>query len=113
MAKKIVVSVKSGERVNVAMVRDLKGVVEREKAAIGLFVTLASPTKPMQTEAVAAGFYSSPYFKQQSYPRLQILTIEGLLNRTEQPRHPDMSMGAATFKKAPKKQRIAEQVEVF
>jgi DNA modification methylase len=111
-AKKIVVSVKGGNNVSVAMIRELKGVVEREKADIGLFVTLASPTKPMQTAAFAAGLYNSPYFKQQQYSRLQILTIEGLLNGTERAHYPDMSMGAMTFKKAVKEDQKAEQVEL-
>ncbi|MGH9958307.1 MAG: DNA methyltransferase [Pyrinomonadaceae bacterium] len=79
-AKKIVVSVKGGDNVSVAMVRDLKGVMEREKAAIGL---LAPPTKSMGIEATNAGFYDSPYLKRQHYPRLQILTIDGLLGGTE------------------------------
>jgi hypothetical protein len=59
-AKKIVVSLKGGEHVSVAMVRDLAHVVAREKAEIGLFVTLAEPSKPMETEAVEEGFYTSP-----------------------------------------------------
>ena len=58
--KKIIVSVKGGEHVGVTMVKDLIATVEREKAEIGLFVTLAEPTKPMVTEAVSAGFYESP-----------------------------------------------------
>ena len=44
------------------MIRELGHVVEREKAAIGLFVTLTPPTKPMQTEALSAGYYQSPHF---------------------------------------------------
>ena len=55
-AKKIIVSVKGGENVGVTMVKDLIATVEREKAAIGLFVTLAEPTKPMMTEAVSWDF---------------------------------------------------------
>jgi NACHT-associated inactive restriction endonuclease len=62
MAKKIVVSAKGGEHVNVAMIRDLKGVIERDRAAIGVFLTLARPSQPMRKEAAAAGFYSSPAF---------------------------------------------------
>ncbi len=52
MPKKIIVSVKGGDNVNVAMVRDLAHVVEREKAEIGLFVTLTDATRPMCEEAV-------------------------------------------------------------
>ena len=55
-AKKIIVLVKGGENVGVTMVKDLIATVERDKAAIGIFVTLAEPTKNMVTEAVSAGF---------------------------------------------------------
>jgi len=75
MTEKAIVSVKGGDNVNVAMVRDLGHVVDREKAKIGVFITLAEPTGPMKTEAVKAGFYETPYGK---YPKLQILTIEEL-----------------------------------
>jgi site-specific DNA-methyltransferase (adenine-specific) len=73
--EKAVVSVKGGEHVSVPMIRDLGHVVEREKAKIGVFITLAEPTKPMETEAIKAGFYETPHGK---YPTLQILTIEEL-----------------------------------
>jgi hypothetical protein len=66
-----------------AMIRELKGVLECEKTDIGLFVTLTPPSKDMRDAAFAAGPYNSPYFKKQHYSRLQILTIEGLLNDTE------------------------------
>jgi hypothetical protein len=107
-AKKIVVSVKGGENVNVAMVRDLGHVVDREKASMGFFVTLAEPTRPMKEEAVGAGFYDAPRFGSE-YPKLQILTIEGLMNGTERPRFPDLSLGRATFKRAAVEDMGAEQ----
>ncbi|MFO1434543.1 MAG: hypothetical protein U1F76_31430 [Candidatus Competibacteraceae bacterium] len=68
-------SVKGGENVSVTMSRDLGHVVERERAKMGIFITLAEPTKPMPTEAVKAGFYETDYGK---YPKLQIFTIEEL-----------------------------------
>ncbi|MBI4082381.1 MAG: restriction endonuclease [Candidatus Lambdaproteobacteria bacterium] len=83
-AKKIVVSVKGDEHVGVSMVRDLKAVLEREKAVIGLFVTLAPPTRPMVTEAATAGLYHSAGYNE-DWSRVQILTIEGLLNGSERP----------------------------
>ena len=46
-AKKVVVSVKGGENIGVAMIRDLGHVIDREKASIGLFVTLAEATRQM------------------------------------------------------------------
>ena len=54
----MLVSVKSGS-VNSSQVRDLKGVLDREKAEIGLFVTLEEPSGPMQLEATTAGVYTS------------------------------------------------------
>jgi DNA modification methylase len=76
-AARVIVSVKSGG-VNVGQVRDLKGVVEREKAVMGLFITLEPPTQPMRTEAVSAGFYHSALWGK-DYPRIQILPVEELL----------------------------------
>jgi len=76
-ARRIVVQVKSGH-VNAAHIRDLKGTMEREKAEMGLFITLEPPTPPMQTEAVSAGFYHSELWNE-DYPRVQICTIEDLL----------------------------------
>lgn len=105
-AKKIIVSAKGGENVNRAMVADLKNSVEREGAQLGLFVTLTPPTKPMQVEAVSAGFYDSPHSG--SFEKIQILTIEGLLNGTEAARFPDMSRGGVSFKKA----RVEEETAV-
>ena len=96
--EKIVVSVKAGANISNGMIRDLKGAMEREKAIMGLFVTLTSPTKPMVTEAVAAGHYQSPHHG--DFPKIQILTIEGLLSGMERAKYPDMAQGEQTFKAA-------------
>ncbi len=100
-AKRIVVSVKGGDNVNVAMIRDLAHVVEREKASIGLFLTLAKPTEPMRKEAASVGFYECQHNKK-AYPKIQLLTIEGLLSGHERAQYLDLSQGAVTFKKAPR-----------
>ena len=92
----VVVQVKSG-KVNAAHIRDLSGVVEREKAAIGVFITLEPPSAPMLTEAVSAGYYESPLW-QKKYPRLQILTIAELLDG----RQIEMPPAYGTFKQAVK-----------
>jgi restriction endonuclease Mrr len=110
--KKIIVSVKGGDNVSVSMVRDLAHVVAREKAEIGLFVTLATPTKPMVTEAVKEGFYTSP-ITGKSFQKLQILTIEGLLVGTERAIFPDFSQGATTFKKAKAEENGAIQRDLI
>ena len=75
ISEKTIVSVKGGENVSVAMVRDLAHVVDRENAKIGVLITLAEPTRPMQTEAVKAGFFETRFGK---YPKIQILTVEEL-----------------------------------
>src|SRR5205823_3517722 len=57
--KQIVISVKSGNT-GVSHVRDLRGVLEREQAAMGVLLTLQDPTSAMKSEAASAGFYDSP-----------------------------------------------------
>jgi site-specific DNA-methyltransferase (adenine-specific) len=106
-AKQVIVQVKSGY-VGVNHVRDLIGVLEREKAAIGALITLREPTKPMLTEAAAAGFYESKDFPGR-YPRLQILTIGELLagKRIQYPDH-----RVETFAKAERKTK-SEQTGLF
>jgi site-specific DNA-methyltransferase (adenine-specific) len=76
--KKAIISVKGGGNVSVAMIRDLGHVIEREKADIGVFITLEKPTRPMLEEAAMKGFYHSPLGR--DYPRLQILTIEEIID---------------------------------
>ncbi len=79
--KKIIIQVKSGH-INRGMIDALKGVVDREQAQIGVFITLKEPTKPMIKEAVSSGFYESEYYNKK-YPKIQILTIEDLLSGKE------------------------------
>ncbi|APD10199.1 MULTISPECIES: DNA methyltransferase [Thermus] len=74
--EKVVVQVKGGKRLGPSVVRDLRGVMEREKAAFGVLIVLEAPTQGMREEAAKAGVYS---WGSQSYPRLQILTVEELL----------------------------------
>jgi DNA modification methylase len=99
-AKKLIVQVKAGHT-GVHHVRDLKGTMEREKAVIGVLITLETPTKPMIQEAASAGFYQ-PEHLSGKYPRLQLFTIEELL--VEQ-KHISIPQGAnvATFQKAERK----------
>ncbi|RJX19845.1 MAG: site-specific DNA-methyltransferase [Ammonifex sp.] len=110
--KEVIVSVKGGN-VGVNQVRDLKGVMNREKAEIGAFVTLREPTKSMKEEAVSAGFYEPEVFGgTRKFPRLQILTIKGLLEGTERLEIPRLAFD--TFKKAERKSKGGiEQTEIF
>lgn len=100
--KKVVLQVKSGH-VAAAQVRDLKGVMEREKAPIAALLTLKPPTRPMQEEAAAAGFYEPEHFPGHRYPRMQILTIAEILagRSLEYPRFAP----PGTFKKAARRVR--------
>ncbi|MCY4625849.1 MAG: DNA methyltransferase [Chloroflexi bacterium] len=75
--QKIVLQVKGGQ-VSVPQVRDLRGVVEREQAAMGLFISLEPPTAPMRTEAAASGHFHSNLWDR-DYPKVQIRTIAQLL----------------------------------
>jgi hypothetical protein len=65
-----------------------------------LFVILAEPTRETVKEAAAAGMYESPHHG--AFPKIQILTIEGLLSGKDRPQFPDLSRGEQTFKKAKK-----------
>jgi SAM-dependent methyltransferase len=104
--KQIILSVKSGH-VSSRDVRDLRAVIDREKAEIGVLITLETPTKPMKTEAASIGFYKSSWG---THPRLQILTIAELFqgNGIDYPRPANV-----TFKRAPKAQTpVAEQLKL-
>jgi hypothetical protein len=102
--KQIIFSVKAGH-VQSAYVRDLRGVIEREEAQIGVLISMEAPTKPMLKEAAEAGFYKPPGL-QDKYPRIQILTIEELLEG-KQVAHPRLL--DATFKKAPRSRPAVEK----
>ena len=79
-------------------VRDLRGVVDREKAAIGVLISMGEPTKPMQTEAVTAGFFESKIWGKK-YPKIQLLTIAELL-AGKKIEMPPIRQVDKTFKKA-------------
>jgi len=104
--KQVIFSVKAGD-VTVSHVRDLRGVVEREKAQIGVLISMRKPTKPMKVEAAGAGFYESPWGTK--HPRLQILTVADLLGGKgiDMPQTRDLR----TFKKAPKAKRKTEDTQ--
>lgn len=108
--KRIIVQVKSG-KVHANHIRDLIGVVKREKAEMGVFITLHQPTEPMRVEAVKEGFYVPKHFSKERFPRIQILTVEEILagKTIQYPRLAD-----ATFKKAQRKYKESlEQEELL
>jgi len=106
----VILSVKAG-KTGPAHVRDLKGVLDREKAAIGILITMQKPTRSMKTEAVKGGFFKSKTWGRQ-YPKIQLLTVAELLAGKKVEMPPIRQVGA-TFKKAPRaKGKKAENQEL-
>ena len=103
-SKQIIFSVKAGG-VTVPQIRDLVGVLGREKAEMGVFLCFEAPTKPMIREAAEAGLYKST--DGTTYPKLQILTIQQILDG-KQPAYP-LHRRDATFKKAPRSRPAAAE----
>ncbi len=111
-AKQIIVQVKSG-KVSVPQVRDLKGVLEREKAVIGIFVSLEPFTDPMRKEAISAGYYDPEYLApEHKASRIQLFTVQDLLSGAE-PKYPRLLL--STFKRAKRqyKEKVPEQRELL
>jgi site-specific DNA-methyltransferase (adenine-specific) len=108
-SKQIIFSVKSGQNIGVSEVRDLIGVLQREKAEIGVYISFEEPTKPMLREAAEAGFYTSPGSSGSAggkYPRIQLLTIQDLLEGTKSVQRP-LHVRDVTFRKAPRSRPTA------
>ena len=72
-----IVSVQGGEHVSAPMIRDLKGTVDSEKAARGVFVSLVDSTRKMTKEAVSADFYETGG---RHFAKIQLFTIAQLLD---------------------------------
>lgn len=88
-------------------VRALNHVREREKAELALLVSLNEPTAKMKADAASAGIYSWGDSGKVKAPRVQLLTIEGLLSGKERAEHPDYQPNT-NFKKA-KKEKPADK----
>jgi DNA modification methylase len=75
--REMMLQVKGGRHVRPTDVRDLRGVLAREdNAEMAGFLSLASPTKAMLTEAAEAGTYE---YGGVQYPRIQFLTAQDVL----------------------------------
>jgi DNA modification methylase len=95
--KRVILSVKAG-KMNVTYVRELIAVVAREKAQIGVLVSMHPATKPMRAEAADAGIYDSPWGQ---FPKMQLLTVADLL-QGKRIQMPAVTGSNVTFKKARK-----------
>jgi DNA methylase/NACHT-associated inactive restriction endonuclease len=105
--RKIIVQAKSGT-IKRGDVATLLGDVRNQKAAGGLLITLDPPTSAMRKEAVEAERYTSALWTKKDYPRIQILTVQGLLDGTERPDTPPLE---DPFAKAPR-ESTAEQLQL-
>lgn len=98
--EKIVVQVKSGH-VGVKDIRELRDVVSRQKAAIGLFLTLEEPTSEMVKETKTTDPYISFTWRHE-YPKIQILTINELIKG----KRPHIPPTIAVYQEAPLAKRV-------
>ena len=105
----VIIQVKAGH-ITANHVRDLRGVVERENAAIGVLISMEEPTKPMKTEAASAGFYESKLWGKK-YPKIQLLTIKELLEGRKIDM-PPIRQVSTTFKKAVRHEEEKEQLQL-
>jgi DNA modification methylase len=94
---KIIVSIKGGESLNPSMIRDLNTVVDREGAAIGLFVTMYPATAGMRKEATGCGYVK---LGDDNYPKIQILQVDDLMDGTASPKYPNAKLIPRITKRA-------------
>jgi DNA modification methylase len=107
----IILSVKGG-KLKPEYVRELPTIVDREKAVIGVLISIETPTKHMIKEALNAGYYENPWWGR--YPKIQLLTVEDLL-KGKTIEYPHVGKSDRTFKAAPKavKKKRAEQQDLL
>lgn len=107
--RRVVFSVKAGKLVP-AFVRDLRGVIEREAAEIGVLLSFEQPSAGMRSEAAEAGFYESPWGR---HPRIQLRTVRELLAGAGID-YPHVTGANVTFRRAQRaRARQPERLELF
>ncbi len=77
--KQVLFSVKSDKSPKVSYVRDFYGTIEREKAAMGYFITLSPPTRDMIAECKKIGSYKNNLIDKE-FPRIEIITVDEILS---------------------------------
>jgi site-specific DNA-methyltransferase (adenine-specific) len=105
--REVIFSVKSGN-LGVSQIRDLRGVIERENAAIGILIVLEEPTKPMLQECKQAGVYENEIMHQ-SFERLQIVTVREILEG----KRLSLPMSLEVVKSAERKGQEIKQKSIF
>jgi site-specific DNA-methyltransferase (adenine-specific) len=91
------------------MVRDLRGVIEREEAEMGVLVCLHSPTRNMTAEAAGAGFVKNSAHGR--LPRLQIITIADMF-AGKKPDFPPIP-APERIRARPQTQKESDQLELL
>lgn len=106
--EQVIFSVKGGG-IHSNHVDELRGAMEKTKAAMGVLISLKEPTRPMREAAATAGFYKSKELGDKKYPKLQLLTVKDLLDgkRVDMPPFA-AGAGNVTLKRAPKAQPVAK-----
>lgn len=105
----VLIETKSGN-VNVKNMREFIQVVEKQKAAAGIFVCFEETvTRDMLKEAKAAGTIVIQGMKT-DIDKIQILTIDEMVNNGKQPHLPNIS---STFKQAERKQTQNKVATLF
>jgi DNA modification methylase len=102
----IIFSVKSDKHPKPSYVCDLIGVMQREKAVLGYFISLYPPTKDMIDEALKQGKYKNDLLGLE-YSKVKIVTIQEILDG-KQMRLPK-SLTREVLKSAPK---IVEEAQM-
>jgi site-specific DNA-methyltransferase (adenine-specific) len=103
---KIIFQVKSG-KVKAGDIRDLQGTMTLNEAAIGIFITLQTPTKDMMQTAKMAGIYQSRYMSQ-NVDKIQIVTIQEII---EDKKRLDIRLMFEVLKSA-EKQRETQSIQI-
>jgi DNA modification methylase len=98
-----IVSVKGGEIVHRNAVGELRGVVERDNAPLGILITLREPTAPMVKEAASAGFFDTPFGQ---FPRIQVVSVATLLDG-RLPKLPPQERGGG-YKRAARESELTQ-----
>ena len=106
---RIIISVKGGENIGVSMVRDLRGVIEREEAEMGVLITLTEPTGAMKTEANGSGYVRKSAHGR--LPRIQAVTVADMF-AGQLPTLPPMPV-AARGAAPSRRKRVTEQLELL
>ena len=101
--ERIIVSVKGGEQIGPAMVRELIGTIGNHKAAMGVLLTMQEPTAAMRREAAEAGFWNSRAMGGREYPRIQLVTVEDAFagKGVEYPASLDVTLPQARAERGP------------